>query len=107
MEALTYYSKGEPKCACCGEKVLEFLTIDRINGKKAGGHLHSFGGKQLYYWLKKNHFPEGYRVLCLNCDCSLGMRGYCPHQINEAMAEEWIYPNPQSRSKSARCHPKT
>jgi hypothetical protein len=34
---LSFYSKGEPYCICCGEKTLEFLSIDHING---GGRRH-------------------------------------------------------------------
>lgn len=30
-------------------------------------------------WLIHNRFPEGFRVLCFNCNNSLGMHGYCPH----------------------------
>ena len=34
---MAIYSEGQPKCACCGEKELSFLTIDHINGK---GNIH-------------------------------------------------------------------
>jgi len=67
-------------CACCGEKNLEFLTIDHIDG---GGHQHRLRvgiGNHFYEWLKRNNFPSGYRVLCYNCNCSLGHYGYCPHE---------------------------
>jgi len=33
-----------------------------------------------YRWLKQNNFPEGFRVLCINCNFSLGIYGYCPHE---------------------------
>lgn len=39
-------------------------------------------------WLKKNNYPPGFRVLCMNCNFSLGMRGYCPHQKEKAMSDE-------------------
>lgn len=32
LAALTYYSNGTLKCACCGDGHIEFLTIDHING---------------------------------------------------------------------------
>lgn len=68
-------------CACCGENRIEFLTIDHING---GGHRHrqelKRRGKNFLFWLIKNNFPDGYRVLCMNCNFSLGMFGYCPHK---------------------------
>jgi len=68
------------KCACCGELRVEFLTIDHINGQ---GHQHRLRvgiGNHFYEWLKRNNFPSGYRVLCYNCNCSLGHYGYCPHE---------------------------
>jgi hypothetical protein len=78
------------KCACCGEINLEFLTVDHINGdgskhrrelgtkRKTDGR-YCFGGSTLYLWLIKNKFPEGFRILCWNCNSSLGLYGYCPH----------------------------
>lgn len=79
LECLIHYGGSPPKCACCGETQYEFLTIDHING---GGNQHARLRKRnsLYQWLSINNFPEGYRVLCYNCNCSLGHNGYCPHQ---------------------------
>lgn len=69
------------KCACCSESILEFLSIDHING---GGKQHrkeiGGGGNTFYRWLKRNNYPEGFRVLCNNCNMSIGFYGYCPHQ---------------------------
>jgi hypothetical protein len=65
------------KCQCCGETHFEFLTIDHPegNGRKDRAEKGS-----LYAWLEKNGFPqEGYRCLCINCNFSHGMHGYCPH----------------------------
>jgi len=77
-EVLKHYGGEPPKCACCGEDRFEFLSIDHING---GGkqHIKSIG-YNLARWLKKNHYPEGYRVLCHNCNFALGHYGYCPHE---------------------------
>ena len=85
IEVLAHYSEyDEPICACCGEHEIEFLSIDHINGgglkerKKLGRSGWSF-----YLWLKSNKFPDGYRVLCHNCNQSYGQFGYCPHQLSE------------------------
>jgi hypothetical protein len=76
-------------CACCGEHRLEFLTIDHIDG---GGTQHRIkikkNGSQFYCWLVKNKYPEGYRVLCFNCNCSMGMKGYCPHQKEKELQSQ-------------------
>lgn len=70
------------KCECCGEDKYEFLAIDHIDG---GGIQHKKRikkeeGKNLYYWLLAHDFPKGFRILCHNCNQSLGMYGYCPHE---------------------------
>ncbi len=77
-------------CACCGESHLEFLNIDHING---GGNKHrkeigrKKAGSSFYHWLKQNGYPEGFRVLCYNCNCSIGHFGYCPHQKGKEVGE--------------------
>lgn len=84
LRALRHYSGGEPHCACCGETRYEFLTFDHING---GGRKHreemrkENGCNQIQLWLEKHSYPEGFRVLCLNCNGAIGFFGYCPHQV--------------------------
>lgn len=69
------------RCACCKEDRYEFLAIDHINGggnrhrKTLGRHASKFA-----QWIIKNNYPPGYRVLCHNCNQSIGLYGYCPHQ---------------------------
>jgi hypothetical protein len=86
LECLVHYGGDPPKCACCGETLIEFLTIDHING---GGVKHrkeaGITGTFFYIWLKKQGYPEGFRVLCYNCNCSIGHYGYCPHEKGEGM----------------------
>ena len=72
------------KCACCGESEPSFLTIDHINGN---GNAHrkeiGRGSVLMYKWLKKNGWPEGYQVLCWNCNCARHLyqnAGVCPHE---------------------------
>lgn len=76
LEILTHYSGGTPRCACCSECLLEFLAIDHIYG---GGREHRRQVKHFYSWLRRNNYPEGFRVLCHNCNFALGKYGYCPH----------------------------
>jgi hypothetical protein len=68
------------KCACCGEDEPMFLMIDHING---GGtrHTNSLPGRSIYAWLVKNNFPEGFQLLCANCNWGKERNGgTCPHQ---------------------------
>lgn len=67
-------------CTCCGETELAFLTIDHIDG---GGtkHRELIGfGQRFYSWLKTNGYPQGYQVLCYNCNCAKSFSGGCPHK---------------------------
>lgn len=82
---MAIYCEGNPFCQCpnCNEGQIEFLTIDHILG---GGNKHRKeigikGGADIYYWLIKNNFPEGFRVLCWNCNMARGKFDYCPHEL--------------------------
>ena len=78
--ALVAYSQDPPSCACCGETNLGFLTIDHING---GGNAHRRelgGGGTLLVWLRKQGYPDGFQVLCFNCNAGRYWNGgTCPH----------------------------
>lgn len=84
MSALDYY--GSSHCRCCGESTLEFLCIDHIEGDGAK-HRREMKGKidGIYRWLKQNNYPTGFRVLCYNCNSSIGHYGYCPHQETQVV----------------------
>jgi hypothetical protein len=76
---LSHYGEDHPKCECCGEKIKEFLCIDHIEG---GGtkHRKQIGRGYLYFWLIKNGFPKGFRILCHNCNQAISYWGKCPHK---------------------------
>lgn len=76
-----HYSDGKFKCACCGEGVYEFLTIDHVGG---GGNKHRRtikynDGTYIYLWLKRNGYPPGFAVLCMNCNWATRHGDPCPH----------------------------
>lgn len=64
------------KCSCCGEAEQSFLSIDHVNGYDGLGPRKS---TPLYRWLKKNGYPAGFQLLCMNCNGARGYYGYCPH----------------------------
>jgi hypothetical protein len=68
------------KCACCGEAEFEFLVIDHVNGGGTQHRLEVGSGSHFITWLLDNGLPEGFRVLCHNCNGALGHYGYCPHE---------------------------
>lgn len=81
LTVLSQYAGGTPKCACCGETEPKFLSIDHINGgglqeRMANG---GRGATGFYLSLKRRGYPEGYQVLCHNCNQAKGHYGACPH----------------------------
>jgi len=68
------------KCVCCGESIERFLTIDHANGDGAK-HRKTIPGAKICRWLIKNDFPEGFQVLCYNCNMGKQLNGgVCPHK---------------------------
>ena len=75
LKVLTHYSHGDIHCMnpCCevpgGARNIWSLSIDHINGggRKHTEELHK-EGLNFYAWIIKNNFPEGFKVLCMNCN---------------------------------------
>jgi len=81
------------RCACCGERHLVFLSIDHVNGDGAE-HRRSGAksGRGFYNWLRENNFPDGYQVLCFNCNFAKSQYGGCPHQetnVRPSLYKSW------------------
>ena len=86
IEVFSVYSKRHsnsdiPCCRCCGiNEHMEFLSIDHIYGRdnlpEDEKDLHS---KSLNSWLKKNNYPDGFQILCFNCNMAKSAKGHCPH----------------------------
>ena len=94
---LVFEAYGGAICNCCGETQPEFLSIDHINNDGAE-HRREIGnsGSRIYQWLRIHNFPEGFQVLCMNCQTGKRINnGVCPHQerCND-------YPRSGSRAKS-------
>ena len=94
MKVLRYYSKhlsdsDIPCCWCCEESHIEFLAIDHIAGRKQMdselklvklGYSSHLISQRLVGWITRNNFPEGFRVLCQNCNSAIAVYGKCPHK---------------------------
>ena len=79
LEVLSWYAKGIPECACCGEKEDQFLSIDHINGRTKEEKKRM--GYNLYCYLIKNPIDPNLQVLCHNCNLAKGFYGKCPHTL--------------------------
>lgn len=72
LEVMTHYCGGEPHCQCpgCSTRFIRFLQMDHVNGD-GSKHLkngYRLSGATLLHWLKENNYPEGFQVLCCNCN---------------------------------------
>jgi hypothetical protein len=82
---LSHYSNGDMCCACCGERQYLFLTLDHIEGGGTQERLAlsngKGGGRGVYLRLKREGYPVGYQVLCVNCQFGRALNhGVCPHR---------------------------
>ena len=68
------------RCECCGETAIEFLSIDHINGNGHEERKEKFGRDFYIMLLESGKKREDLRLLCMNCNFSLGKYGYCPHE---------------------------
>ena len=81
LRCYNHYSNYNINCNCCGERRIEFLSIDHIydNGKERRKiHAH---GRRLYSWIIRNNFPNEFQILCMNCNFAKGhdKNHICPH----------------------------
>ena len=86
-------------CACCG--TLKRPSIDHIdgNGRQHRLALGIRSAAQMYTWLIKQGFPEGYQTHCLPCNQSKQQTGACrlEHRPDGTYLTTW-----QLREKAGR-----
>jgi hypothetical protein len=98
LKILLHYSKyisnsNIPCCNCCGENShVDFLDIDHIAGKNQMDSEHELiqldyssklRGKGLIHWIIDNNYPDGFQILCHNCNVAKGLIGNnntCTHE---------------------------
>lgn len=88
---LIHYSENPPKCSRCGFTDVRALQIDHINGggrrqRREDGLKH---GQAMYRWIKKNNYPDGFQILCANCN-------WIKKHENHEVFSNWKYNQPQS-----------
>ena len=74
------YCGSDVEVHTCGR---EFTEQDAINAEKWwGGNAHrkSITTKSIGDWLYVNDYPDGFQVLCHNCNMAKGIYGKCPHK---------------------------
>ena len=93
-EIIAHYSQGGTICANpYGQHEKPYsdiraLTIDHLNG---GGTQHKREvNNNLYGWLKRNEFPEGFQVLCMNCQ---KIKQVVRNEFGPGRPRKYIIPN--------------
>lgn len=88
LKQLVFAAYGGAKCGCCGCSIFEFLTIDHINndGSKQRKELKK-SGIGFYGWLRSKNYPQGYQVLCYNCNCAKKPGRDCPCKQKHTIGE--------------------
>lgn len=66
-----------PCCEICSESFIEFLAIDHKYGHGKEHRKEVGGGTKFCSWLIKNNFPDGYRILCHNCNLKYRDNTHC------------------------------
>lgn len=66
------------RCSCCGETIVEFLTVEHINGQTKSNRETTHAALRN---ATKEYRPDVYDVLCMNCNHAKGKLGICPHQV--------------------------
>jgi hypothetical protein len=76
-----HYCQGTPRCQCCGETEIKFLSLDHVNNDGAK-HRRELGKNvdHMYDWIIRNGFPPMFQVLYFNCNYAKSAYGRCPHE---------------------------
>lgn len=87
IRLIVWDAYGGRFCACCGEDIPEFLTIEHENGDGAAHRKEILGSRVasmvawLYSELLKGRKHPGLKVFCYNCNAGAWRNGgICPHQ---------------------------
>lgn len=74
LEVIDHYSKGTRKCTHCAYDNIKALCVDHIHNNGAEER-HKLGrASQVLRYLRKNKYPEGYQILCHNCNVAKQIR---------------------------------
>lgn len=95
-EVINHYTNGTFSCSCCGEHRYEFLAIDHVNNNGAAHRKEvaeyygvpkcSRSGTYMPKWIIEHNFPEGFQILCHNCNMAKQHWGECPHKEEQREA---------------------
>jgi hypothetical protein len=65
---IEHYSNGTFRCNNCGYGIYGALTIDHALNDGAKHRRETLKTAPIYSWLVSHNLPEGYQILCFNCN---------------------------------------
>jgi hypothetical protein len=73
--AFYIYSNGNMQCLLCGNSEFICLGLDHIGGGTQHRKLIAKANYNIYNLLRQQNFPDGYRLLCQNCNFTTYLDG--------------------------------
>jgi hypothetical protein len=71
-------NRSSVACDKCQQK--RVAATKHVNNDGAEHRKKNPAAISLAPWLVSHGFPEGYQVLCFNCNIAKGINGRCPHE---------------------------
>lgn len=70
LAVVNVLTDGEGTCRWCGQGDIDVLCVDHIDNSGAEHRRRTkwATGAGMYLWLIRNGYPEGYQILCFNCN---------------------------------------
>lgn len=65
--AINVLTNGEGTCRWCGQGDIDVLCFDHVN-QDGAAHRKQVGNSSMAWWLIQHDYPEGFQVLCYNCN---------------------------------------
>lgn len=65
--AVNVYTNGNAACVWCGQADIDVLCLDHVNNDGAN-HRRTRRTANIYRYVCMNDYPEGFQVLCFNCN---------------------------------------
>lgn len=88
-KAAVYQAYGGFRCRWCGITDPVVLSIDHVNNdgnvhrKRLGLVGRGSCTSNLVYWIERNNFPEGFQILCRNCNWAKSKGREAPQVENQ------------------------
>ncbi len=89
-----YSGKEMPECGRCEFSDMRALCLDHVNGNGSEDRKRFHGSVHLFRHLRDKGYPDGYQILCANCNyikaSENGERGYSSPSRGETRESDYV-----------------